>query len=99
MGPISRQTVVVANKDHLSCNLADEAVVLHLASGAYFGLNEVASAVWTLLQTPHTVAEIEAAVLSRYEVEPEQCASDLARLLQDLARAGLVEISDANQPA
>ena len=95
MGAISKRAVVVATKDHLSCDLAEEAVVLHLTSGAYFGLNEVAAAVWNLLQAPHTVEEIETHVLSQYKVEREQCERDLSRLLGDLAQAGLLQITDA----
>ena len=97
MGTISKQAVVVANRDHLSCDVADEAVVLHLASGAYFGLNEVAAAVWRMLQTPRTVEEIEALVLSQYKVERTQCEQDVSRLLHDLAQAGLVRITGATQ--
>lgn len=93
------QTIIVAVADQASVDLDDEAAILNLKSGVYFGLNEVAARIWRLIQTPHTVAEIRAAVLDEFDVEPVRCEADVQALLKDLAEHQLIEIRDDSRGA
>src|SRR3954453_10633167 len=79
---------VVAAKGQMSCELAGEAVILDMESGTYFGLNEVGARVWSLIQEPRAVCDIQEVILREYEVEPERCGEDLDTLLRDLSTAG-----------
>jgi hypothetical protein len=90
---ITPQSIVVAAPDQVSSDLSGEAVILNLASGMYYGLDEVGARVWSLLQQPCAVAAIRDAILAEYEVEPERCERDLLALLADLEAAKLVEIT------
>ncbi len=85
-------TTVAAARDQASVDLDDEAAILNLKTGIYFGLNEVGAWVWRLIQTPKTVAEIRAAMLAEFEVEPEACQADLQALLRDLEENELIEV-------
>src|SRR6185369_5291351 len=89
-------TTVVAITDQASVDLDDEAAILNLKTGVYFGLNEVGAWVWRLIQTPLTVVEVRAAMLDEFDVTPERCDSDLQDLLRDLVKHQLIEIRDAN---
>jgi hypothetical protein len=89
---ISLHSVVVAAKDQVSCDLAGDAVILHLKTGVYYGLDAVGAFVWKLMQAPMTVAEIQANLVKEYDVDPGRSEADLLALLQDLAAAGLLEV-------
>jgi hypothetical protein len=95
---ISGQTIVVAAEGQVSCDLADEAAILDLNSGAYFGLNAVGARIWKLVQTPRAVNEVLQALLEEYDVEPECCERDLVALLQELVTYGLIEVKAAPRP-
>jgi len=84
-------TVVVAG-DVLSSELGTEQVMLSLRDGIYYGLDEVGSEIWKLLQTPITVGEICRAIADNYDVEPERCRRDVVRLLGELLERRLVEL-------
>ncbi|MGH9668630.1 MAG: PqqD family protein [Terriglobales bacterium] len=99
MGTISKDTTVVAIQDQVSCVVGEEAVILHLKDGTYYGLNAVGATVWNLIQQPRTVAELRDSVLRQYEVERSQCEQDLTRLLQELTEAGLIDIREPSSPA
>jgi hypothetical protein len=81
----------VAVRDQVSCETEGEAVILHLESGVYYGLNPVGAWVWELIQSPKTVDEIRQAVLGHFDVEPERCQRELDKLLSDLKAAHLIE--------
>jgi len=92
---LSGQTIVVAARDQVSCELGDEAAVLNMKNGVYYGLDTIGAQVWKLLQKPQRVAEIHAAVLRDYDVEPERCERDLKDLLEKLLAEGLIEVRNS----
>jgi hypothetical protein len=90
---IADESIVVMVRNQVSSDLGGEAVILHLASGTYYSLNEVGAHIWSLLQRPRQVREIVESIVAEYDVDREQCAVDVHRLLDMLAREGLIEIS------
>jgi hypothetical protein len=90
--PISPSTVVVIAKDVVACELGDEAAMLNLASGVYYGLDPVGARIWKYLESPVSVGEIRDRLLEAYDVEPERCEADLVALIEKLAAEGLVEV-------
>jgi hypothetical protein len=93
---ISDQSRIVAVPDQVSSNLGDEAVILHLGSGTYYGLDPVGARIWNLLmERPRSVYEIRDVIVDEYDVEPGHCERDLRLLLEDLAQHGLIRATDA----
>lgn len=87
------ESIVVASRDQVSCDLAGETVLLSLRTGTYHGLNEVATRVWALLDQPRTVASLCETLLDEYEgVTPEQCEREVLALVEQLSAWGLVEL-------
>lgn len=74
----------------VSAELEDEAVLLHLERGIYFGLDLLGATIWRLLSQGANEDEIVAAVLAEYDVEPDQLRADLAEFLGQLEANGLV---------
>ncbi len=87
------QTIVVASKDQVSCDLGDEAAILGMKNSVYYGLDPVGARIWRLLQRPRSVREICEAIVSEYDVTAERFESDLIGLLQQMLQEGLVELS------
>jgi hypothetical protein len=83
---------VEVSEQVLSRLLDGETVLLDLASGTYFGLEEVGSVIWEVLGQGGTVAEARARVLAEFEVDPETAGRDLCDLLAELERRGLVVV-------
>ncbi|MBI3578239.1 MAG: PqqD family protein [Ignavibacteriales bacterium] len=91
---LTTHSIVASSKDQLFCNLGEEAVMLNLTDGVYYGLDAVGARIWTFLKEPKTVTQIRDALLMEYDVEQKSCETDLLALLQDLAAAGLIEVCD-----
>ncbi len=91
-GRLSERSRIVASKEQTSCDFDGETVMLDTRSGKYYGLNEVATMVWDLVQQPRTLKEIREAVEAQFNVTAERCDSDLQAWLQDMVDEGLVEI-------
>lgn len=73
----------------------DRTVLLDVARGRYYTLNEVGGRAWQLLHAGATLEQLVAALASEYEVTPERVRPDLGSLLEQLRLAGLVTLDDA----
>ncbi|WYL93496.1 MAG: lasso peptide biosynthesis PqqD family chaperone [Gloeotrichia echinulata IR180] len=91
---LTEHSRVVAAKEQIFSELDGEQVILNIQSGVYYGLNSVGASIWNLIQQPKTISEIQDAILSKYEVEPEQCDRDLLKILQELEAEGLIEVNN-----
>jgi len=86
-------SVIVAVREQLSCCLDEETLILNLKSGAYYSLDAVGARIWSLIQEPTTMGEIQDVLLREYDVEPDSCGCDLEALLTQLADKGLIEVT------
>ena len=91
---LSRQTIVVAGKDQLSCDLGGEAAILNTRTGMYYGLDAVGARVWSLIQQPRSARDVCETLLSEYDVELDRCESDLLGLLKQFLAEGLIEVQE-----
>jgi hypothetical protein len=76
--------------------LGDEAVILNLGTGVYFGLDDVGTRMWQLISEHGSTEKVVEALLAEYEVEEALLQTDLDKLVEDLMENGLVR-TDAQE--
>ena len=91
---IKDTTKFSAISQQVSCELADETVVLALDEGIYYGLNPVGRRIWELLTEARTLKEICDVLLNEYNVELERCEQEVRTLLDELSEKKLIEVTD-----
>jgi hypothetical protein len=94
MSRVTEQSAVVASPRQVSSDLGGEAVILHLESGVYYGLNEVGAAIWALLREPKGVVEIQESIQAEFAVDAERCQKDVIAILRQFEADGLIEVLD-----
>ena len=92
MQSITLESNVCAVPELVVSKVAGEVVIMHLEKGIYYGLDAIGSRVWNLIQEETTVAKVRDQLLAEYDVEPEQCVSEVLALLKDLHREGLLRV-------
>ena len=90
---LQQSATIVVSKDQVSSRLGDEAAILSLKDGVYYGLNPVGARVWNLIQQPRTFHELRTILADEYAVDSARLESDLRQLIHQLAEQRLVEIS------
>lgn len=92
---VTLKTLVTVPERVLFRDLAGEAVLLELESGRYFGLNEIGTRIWNLLQPGSPLDAVFNALLDEYEVAPERLHEDLLGFIERLASQGLLVVHSA----
>lgn len=80
-------------EDVLVRELDGESVILNLKSERYFGLDEVGTSMWQALSRSKLIQDAYEALLSEYDVAPEQLRNDLYQLIEQLVENGLINVS------
>jgi hypothetical protein len=81
-------------EDVLFQPVADEAVLLDVASGRYFGLNASGMRMWQALADCGSLEAACARLLLEFEVEEETLRRDLEELVEQLRQRGLVKVDE-----
>jgi hypothetical protein len=77
----------------LSREVHGEAVLLHLDSGEYFGLDEVATRMWQLLSELGDLPRVESAICEEYNVDPASASRDVTAFVGQLLEKRLIEFA------
>jgi len=77
----------------LSQEVNGETVLLDLDGESYFGLNEVGTRIWQLLNEGLNVGLVLDTLDEEYDVERKQLESDVEELLESLLGPGLIKLS------
>ena len=72
--------------------LEAESVVLNLESGIYFGLDDVGTRMWQLIDELQSLRGVADALAREYEAPREQLDSDLIAFVEQLHAKGLVAV-------
>ena len=92
MTGISADSLVQRRGDLLSNDLSEtETVMLDVTGGSYYGLRDVAKAIWDELRSPVTVDTLCERLLTQFDdVDPETCRSETTAFLVKLYERGLI---------
>lgn len=88
---VSSETIIRASPDSMVAEVQGEAVLLHLPTGKYFGLNEIATRVWRQIQTPTRLQVVIDDLVADYDVARSVLELDVLKLVRALEDAGLAD--------
>ncbi len=71
----------------------EEVVLLSALQSKYYGLNESATRIWQLFETPRSVGEICDMLTQEFDLGPADCARDTQELIEDLIVEKLLVVS------
>jgi hypothetical protein len=72
--------------------VSGETVLLDLESESYFGLDEIGTRVWVLLNEGKSVRQMVDLLLEEYEVDRATLEGDVDELLGELIESGLIKM-------
>ncbi len=76
--------------DAICQELGGETVILDLKSDFYFGLDEVGTRIWQLLESGQSIDAVVRQLLNEYDTTEQQVKSDIAAFISSLQAAELI---------
>ena len=81
---------IIRRNELESAQVDDEMAMADIDTGKYYGLNDIATAIWNNLETKITVEELCKRLCEDYEVAAEQCSDDVLFFLRELKTRNLI---------
>lgn len=91
---ISMKSKVIRSNDPIAEPVDDELVMADIDRGKYYGLNDIATAIWQNLDTKITVEDLCMRLCDSYKVTPEQCSAEVLAFLKELEARNLVLVEE-----
>jgi hypothetical protein len=91
---ITLETRVVRSSEPVSAATGDALVMFSVEKGSYYGLNDIATAIWQRIKSPVAVAALCADLQQIFDVPPQRCEAEVLSFLQKLEAKGLVRVLD-----
>jgi hypothetical protein len=92
MARISLDATFALSTDAVFRDLDGEAVILHLGSGTYFGLDAVGTRIWQLIELHGGLRAVFDDLCREYDAAPDVLERDLIALVSRLEQARLGEV-------
>ncbi|MFW6060753.1 MAG: PqqD family protein [Phycisphaeraceae bacterium] len=84
------------NEREIAAKVIDgEAIIINLAKGTYYSLEQVGGAAWSLLVAGRSVDDTAQTLAAHYQVDASTVAADLRALVADLLEHNLVVPAEA----
>lgn len=94
--PIELSSTLYRNLDILHASTGtEEAVMMSIEAGRYYGVNAVGARIWELLESPKTIEQLCALICTEFDVDAQTCEAAVLEFTRNLIDNGIVHASAA----
>ena len=90
--PIQLDSLVARGESLMSSDLDGETVMMSIESGKYYGLDDIGSRIWALVEQPLSVGNLCDTLMTEFEVDRETCQQHVLEFLEELRDESIVTI-------
>jgi hypothetical protein len=91
---LSAHSIVQRNPKLIANQMDGEIVMLSIDKGEYYGLDEIGSRIWELLETPMEIDHLIDSLISEFEVTREECYNDTLDFLKEMLEKDLLLVKN-----
>jgi hypothetical protein len=92
---LTLDSLVARTQEILASEMGKETVMLDIAKGAYFGMDEIGSTIWDMIESPVRISDLCATLQSQFDVAAQDCQRDVLEFLNQLKEQGLLNVQPA----
>ena len=89
---ITTETVISRIEEIVASNIDGETVMMSIENGKYYGLDDIGSRIWELIEKRIKVSNLIDTLLERFDVDRETCEKDVLKFLNELNEDRILEV-------
>ena len=91
---LNLKSVVQRDPEIIAAEADQDLVMVSIASGSYYGVSNVARAIWEAIEHPKKVSDLIDDLASAYNIERSKCEEETLLFLGDLLTERLLQVRD-----
>ncbi len=92
MANISNVSIISRNENMLFSKLDDELVMMSIQNNEYYGLDNIGTRIWEIIEKPISFSDLMKIILDEYEVNENECKEDILEFLNLLMEKNAIAI-------
>ena len=94
-GPqLNLECIVQRDPEIIAAEADQDLVMVSIASGSYYGVSNVARAIWEAIEHPKKISDLIDELASAYNVDRAKCEEETLLFLGDLLTERLLQVRD-----
>ena len=89
---IKGNSTIKKSDSFIASDIDGQAVMMSIENSKYFGMDEVGTSIWNLLDKNPSFEELISDLIAEYEIDKETCENDTRVFLERLLQYKLIEI-------
>lgn len=90
MNEITLDTTVSRADNIISSEIDGELVMMSIEHGSYYCMNDIASHIWDLIETPCRVGALVDTLMGEFEVDRATCETDVLNFFRNLQKSSVL---------
>ena len=90
---ITIETIISQIEEIVASDIDGETVMMSIENGQYYGLDDIGSRIWELIEKPIKVSDLIDTLLERFDVDRETCERDVLKFLNELNEDRILEVA------
>ena len=91
---LNQNSIVQRDPEIIAAEADQDLVMVSIASGSYYGVSDVARAIWEAIEHPKKVSDLVDDLTSAYNVDRSKCEKETLSFLGDLLTERLLQVRD-----
>lgn len=91
---LNQNSIVQRNPEIIAADADQDLVMVSIASGSYYGVSDVARAIWEAIEHPKKVSDLIDDLASAYNVDRSSCETETLSFLGELLSERLLQVRD-----
>ena len=89
---ITTDVVISQIEEIVASDIDGETVMMSIENGKYYGLDDIGSRIWELIEKPVKVSDLIDTLLERFDVDRGTCEKDVLKFLNELDEDKIVVV-------
>jgi hypothetical protein len=91
---LNLKSVVQRDPEIIAAEADKDLIMVSVVKGSYYGVSDVARAIWEAIEQPKKVSDLVDDLASTYSIERPKCQEETLSFLGDLLAERLVRVKD-----
>jgi hypothetical protein len=94
MPELTLDCIVQRDPEIIAAEADQDLVMVSIANGTYYGVSDVARAIWQAIEQPRKVSDLVDDLSCSYNVDRSKCEAETLSFLRDLLSERLLQVRD-----
>jgi hypothetical protein len=91
---ITTKTVISQIEEIVDSDIDGETVMMSIENGEYYGLDDIGSLIWKLIEKPINVSDLIDTLLERFDVDRKTCERDVLVFLNGFNEDRILQVRE-----